>query len=264
MQLAKYDKTPPIGERLIVIKNDITHEIMYPYSLEGAGDISVRNKAEKRAFTHGGTLCGDGYIDSKKLKIGILIAAPTQAEHDYEINNLLGLFYAQNYKLINGKDNSYYNVASLESVKSKFIKGYKNRWSDVDINLLLTDPFRYSISTEQKTFDVNGENTLEMYNVGSVDTPLTITVTPQENENIGEVTIEHLETGNKFSISDSLLIHPATSTISTSFGTVRRGVANSINTFNGQFLTAIAGNNKYKYTGGKGKIALNLTARWLM
>ena len=47
----------------------------YKYQIETSGDLTVRAKAEKRAYSHGATNSGDGYIDSKKIKITITLEA---------------------------------------------------------------------------------------------------------------------------------------------------------------------------------------------
>ena len=265
-QRPKYNSAPPSGERLIIIKNNIQTELPYRYAISHE-NISIRAKSEKRAFAHGGTLVGDGYVDSKKLKISIDVKGKSQEEHDELLNSLTSLFMGRDYKLINGRTDSYYNVASLESVKPKFIKGYQNRWSDIDVSLLMTDPFRYAIgqTTIEQNFASSSENVqFLLSNDGSMDTPLLIEVIPTKT--MPSVEIKHVQTGQSCKVTDSLLAAPKTLKISSVDGTVLRGEdENAINAFSGMFLSAAAGANTYLVScSGAGKIKITYQSRWLI
>lgn len=267
IQRAKYNSAPPSGERLIIIKNNIQTDLPYKYSISHE-NISIRSKSEKRAFAHGGTLSGDGYVDSKKIKISFDIKAYTQQEHDTVVNNMLSLFMGREYKLVNERMDSYYNIASLESIKHKWQKGYKNRWSELDLSLLLTDPFRYAVNetTVSKELDVSDADEysyVELLNVGSVDTPLLINLKPVSQ--MPNVEITHIETGRQCKIKDSLLINPHTVVINSRAGTVFRGANNAINAYSGQFLAATCGKNTYKIKcGNAGIVKFAIQARWLI
>lgn len=266
IQRAKYNSAPPIGERLIIIKNNIQTELPYKYAISHES-ISIRAKAEKRAFSHGGILVGDGYVDSKKLKISIDVKDKSQQDHDELLNSLTSLFMGRDYKLINGRTDSYYNVASLESVKHKWQKGFKNLWSDLEFSLLLADPFRYAIGQNiiGKDFTADSENVqFLLSNDGSMDTPLLIEIVPTKS--IASVEIKHVQTGQSCKVTDSLLTAPKTLKISSIDGTVLRGDdENAINAFSGMFLSASAGANTYLVScSGAGKIKLTYQSRWLI
>ena len=84
-------------------------QLPYRYSLESCADLTVRATASKRGYSHGSNITGDGYIDGKKIKLGFLISGTNQADYDVKLNELLRLFYQQNYTLSVG--NGYYNVS---------------------------------------------------------------------------------------------------------------------------------------------------------
>lgn len=266
IQRAKRTSAPPIGERLTIIKDNIKTELPYLYSISHES-ISIRAKSEKRAFAHGATLSGDGYVDSKKLKISIDVKAETQTDHDLLVNNLLGLFMGRDYKLVNGRMDSYYNVASLDSIKHKYQKGFKNRWSEIEFSLLLTDPFRYAVNENivtQSFISDSKEVPFLLSNDGSMDTPLLIELIPSIA--MPSVEIKHVQTDNSCKITDSLLTAQKTLKIDSVKGTVLRGDdENAINTFSGQFLSAVAGDNTYLVScSGAGTIKITYQSRWLI
>lgn len=251
-------------ENLIIIKSDKTIIVPYDYSITGLGDIAIRAKAEKRAFAHGGTLAGDGYIDFKTIKINIDIKETTQEEHDSAVNELLSMFRGRDYKLMNERNDSYYNVASMSKTSQQWQKGFKNRWSTIDITLLLTDPFRYS--TEQKTIEViqvsEGTQMVEIENLGA-ETPLVFEFWP--NSDMPKISVEHEQTGNSFTLSDSLLVLPKHVTVDTKTGRVlRNGLDNAVNAFDGQFLTLSEGANTYNITSKPGTIKIIYLERFLI
>lgn len=152
-------------------------QLPYRYSLESCADLTVRATASKRGYSHGSTITGDGYIDGKKIKLGFLISGTNQADYDAKLNELLRLFYQQNYTLSVG--NGYYNVSCMSASKAKWIKGYQGLRADVDITLLLADPFRYADDEKQASADVGGESTtINVVNAGSADVPLIVELIP--------------------------------------------------------------------------------------
>lgn len=74
----------------------------------------------------------------------------------------------------------------------------------------------------------------------------------------------HKQAQEEFSLSDALLIAPATVTVNGDAGTVWRDKANSINTFSGQFLHVKPGKNLFYYTGDAGTIEISFTNRWFV
>lgn len=241
-----------------LIIND--QQLPYRYSLESSADLTVRATASKRGYSHGSTITGDGYIDGKKIKLGFLISGTNQADYDAELNELLRLFYQQNYTLSVG--NGYYNVSCMSASKAKWIKGYQGLRADVDITLLLADPFRYADDEKQASADVGGESTtINVVNAGSADVPLIVELIPTKT--MADVTINHIDTGRVMRVDDTLLTAPAVLTIDTKAGTVRRDANNAINAFSGQFLTAKPGPNTYEIKGSAGKVVIRWRDRWL-
>lgn len=235
-------------------------QLPYRYSLESCADLTVRATASKRGYSHGSTVTGDGYIDGKKIKLGFLISGKNQADYDAKLNELLRLFYQQDYTLSVG--NGYYNVSCMSASKAKWIKGYQGLRADVDITLLLADPFRYADDEKQASADVGGENTtINIVNAGSADVPLVVELIPVKT--MADVTINHTDTGRVMRVADTLLTAPAVLTIDTKAGTVRRDANNAINAFSGQFLIAKPGPNTYEIKGSAGKVVIRWRDRWL-
>lgn len=234
----------------------------YKYSLESVADLTIRAKAEKRGYSHGSTITGDGYIDGKKIKLGFLISGKTQDDYDYKLNELLRIFYQRNYTLSAGPDNGFYNVACMANSKAKWVKGYQGLRAEVDITLLLADPFRYAeTETIGNVVLTQNKGKIEIINNGSVDVPLSIELIPTKS--MADVTVKHVESGRAMRIADTLLTAPATLIVDTKAGTVRRGTFNAINAFSGQFLTAKPGRNNYEISGSDGKVVFKWRNRWL-
>jgi hypothetical protein len=154
-------------------------------------------------------------------------------------------------------------VAGLTEAKQKYLKGFKQRWSEVNFTLLLADPFRRAFFAAEHAFILGGANKeITVHNGGNADTPLTIQLLPAAA--MPDVQIEHLETGRACRIRDSLLTSPASLIADTGAGTVRRGAFNAINTFSGQFLYALPGLNTCRVTSAAGQIVISFTERWLI
>lgn len=254
-----YPKYPNEPQHQLYINGE---SLPYKFKLESSGDISVRSKTEKRAYSHGSTLTGDGYIDGKTIKLTFHISGTNQDDYNAKVNNLYAKLYATDYKLSVGNE-TYWNVAGLSKITSKFIEGYQFMKADVTASLLLSDPFRYG-SLHEELIDVDvpaKELEFKINNIGSVMTPLIFTFIPSATMN--DITVKHVETGKSMRIADTLLTNPATLTVDTKAGTVRRDTYNAINFFSGQFLTAETGENTYKLTCAVGKVKINWIDRWL-
>ena len=213
-------------------------QLPYRYSLESCADLTVRATASKRGYSHGSTITGDGYIDGKKIKLSFLISGTNQAD---------------------------YNVSCMASSKAKWIKGYQGQRADIDITLLLADPFRYADSESSKAGYILPDEgtTVTIINAGSVDTPLSIALVPRTGMTMADVTFRHIESGKTMRVADTLLTNPAVLTIDTKAGTVRRDANNAINAFSGHFLTAKPGTNTYEIKGSEGKVVIKWRNRWL-
>lgn len=235
----------------------------YKFKLESSGDISVRSKTEKRAYSHGSTLTGDGYIDGKTIKLSFNVSGKSMDDFNAKVNDLYKVLCGKDYKLSIGNE-TYWNVAGLSKITSKFINGYQFIKADITASLLLSDPFRYGAYHEKNIEVSTSASDLEVTvnNTGSVMTPLIFTFIPKTTMN--DITVKHVETGKSMRIADTLLTNPATLTVDTKAGTVRRDSYNAINFFSGQFLTAEPGTNTYKITCSGGSIKIGFIDRWLV
>jgi hypothetical protein len=255
-------REPPDGG-LVINCDGWKKTVPYPYSIEGAGDIKFRVKDDAKAFNHGASVVGDGKADSRKLKIGLYIRAETEEEHDKALNDIYALFARRDYTIAAGRSDRVYRVAALTEIKHKFIKGFKGRRSDIDVSLLLADPFRHAAQPAKMTYALGGDvQTARLHNPGSADTPLTLTLIPAAT--MADVTIHHRETGSICRVRDSLLTAPASLTADTRAGAVRRGELNAVNSFSGQFMIALPGLNHYEVTSAAGVMEITFTARWLI
>ena len=235
------------------------------WSLEDAGSYTFRNKLEDKAFSHGGNMTGDGKISGRTIKVEFLMMGATEQDHDYALNTAYTYFCQTDYELYVGRSDRKFRVAGVSKITHKYQKGYKQRWSQITVSLLLADPFRYEGRPTRvvKVFPRAVENA-EIYvdNLGSVDTPLTFRFIPQKT--MAKIHIYHKQAKEEFRLSDALLIAPATVTVNGDAGTVWRDKANSINTFSGQFLHVKPWNNLFYYTGDAGTIEISFTNRWFV
>lgn len=252
-------------DALKVVKNGISYTLPEAWALTDSGSYTFRNKITDHAFAHGGDCVGDGKIDGRTIEVEFSMKGLTEEEHDEEVNRAYAAFSQTDYDLYCGRADRLYHVAGLSKIKHKFMDGFKQRWSEITVSLLLADPFRYEGRESKVTYefpqDVKDAN-MVVYNLGSVDTPLTFTFIPMKK--MPNITIWHREAKEKFSVADSLLIAPATLMVNGKEGTVWRGNANSINTFSGGFLHAKPGLNLFHYTGAAGKIEISYVNRWFV
>ncbi len=167
-----YPKYPNEPQHQLYINGE---SLPYKFKLESSGDVSVRSKTEKRAYSHGSTLTGDGYIDGKTIKLTFHISGTNQDDYNAKVNDLYAKLYATDYKLSVGNE-TYWNVAGLSKITSKFIEGYQFIKADVTASLLLSDPFRYG-SLHEELIDVDvpaKELEFKINNTGSAMTPLVL------------------------------------------------------------------------------------------
>ena len=261
------DRTPPAGERLIVQKNGSSIIIPYAYTITDDGKIAWRTQEKEKTFAHGSTTYGDGKVDARKIKLSVYVKGKTQAEYEQKFNGLLSNFAGSDYTLICGREDRVYKVAAMTATAQRYLKGFKQRWSDVDLTLLLADPFRYASNPTVITQNYSSDQTdaeITFNNPSSVDVPLIWTFTPPAGGTVPSITITHVESGQSFTLKDTLLTNPAVAVVNAETGTVRRDTGNSLNTFAGIFLHALPGSNTYKYTGAACKVDITYTARWFV
>ena len=253
------------GEPLIVRKGDQFYTLPVGWALSGSGSYEWQNKLEDRAFSHGSDMTGDGKIKGRQLEVSFSMRGATENEHDEMLNLAYQVFAQTDYDLFCGRPDRLYHVAGISKIKHSFQDGYKQRWSEITVTLLLADPFRYEAQSAEQEFVFTGETQqaeMIVHNEGSADTPLTFTFIP--NVSMAQIVVYHVETEEQMRLSDALLTVPAVLTVNTKDGTVWRGTANSINSFSGQFLSAAAGTNHFLYTGSAGTVRISFTNRWFI
>lgn len=253
------------GEPLVVRKGDQFYTLPVGWALSGSGSYEWQNKLEDRAFSHGSDMTGDGKVKGRQLEVSFSMRGATENEHDEMLNLAYRVFSQTDYDLFCGRPDRLYHVAGISKIKHSFKDGFKQRWSDITVTLLLADPFRYEAQSAEQEFVFTGETQqaeMIVHNEGSADTPLTFTFIP--NVSMAQIVVYHVETEEQMRLSDALLTAPAVLTVNTKDGTVWRGTANSINSFSGQFLSAAAGTNHFLYTGSAGTVRISFTNRWFI
>lgn len=228
-------------------------------------DIKLRIKEADKAYAHGSYVYGDGKIESRKLKLSCHVRAATQCEHDEKCNELLRLLMQRDYILRLARSDREYHVSGVMDVKQKWIKGFQWLWSDIDITLMLADPFVYATGETVITqeFDTPQINTvMQVLNDSPVDVPLTFNFSPKKGIAMDQIKFVHVESGEQMQLSDALLVHPKIARVDGVRGTVRRDNDNNINTFKGVFLHALPGKNTFKYTGSAGTVEIIFKQRW--
>lgn len=252
---------------LVIIKNGVEYRLPTGWSLSDSGSYEFRNKLQDRAFAHGADMVGDGKIDGRTIKVEFDLRNATEQEHDAAVNAAYTYFAQKDYDLYVGRDDRVYHVAGVSKIKHKFQKGFKQRWSNVTVSLLLADPFRYAVDvTEVVTdYEIAQENAeISVNNPSSIDVPLIWYFTPPAGGSVPDITVLHVESGESFTLKDTLLTAPAVAVVNGESGIVRRDTGNSINTFSGLFLKALPGANTFKYTGTACRVAVSFTARWFV
>ena len=262
MKFAEREETE---NTLKIVKDGYEYTLPVTWALDDAGSYTFNNKVEDRAFAHGGDIVGDGLVKGHTIKVEFIMQSDTEADHDELLNRAYRYFYQTDYKLYCGRQDRCFNVAGVSKFSHEYIKGFRQRMSEVKVTLLLADPFRYQGQETEVIFDYDiAQSRAEMavHNLGSVDTPLTFRFIPKSS--MSSITIWQKETKKQFQLSDAQLISPKTSVVNTKEGTVWRDTANAINTFSGQFLSAVPGKNTLFYTGGAGRLEISFTNRWFI
>ncbi len=252
----------PIGS-LIIRKDGVEYPLPAGWSLSSSGTYELNNKLQDRSFSHGSDMVGDGKVKGRSIELSFLMKGETEAIHDDIVNRAYTFFSKTDYDLYCGRPDRLYHVAGLSKITQTFKNGFKQRWSEIKVKLLLADPFRYEgrescVSYEFKMDAKSSE--MILYNLGSVDTPITFRFIPSVK--MPSVSIYHKEAQEKMSVTDALLIKPSVLQVSSREGTVWRDTNNAINAFSGQFLHARPGVNHFYYTGGAGIVEMLYTNRW--
>lgn len=252
---------------LVIIKNGVEYRLPTGWSLSDSGSYDFRNKMQNRAFAHGAYIVGDGKIDGRTIKVEFDLRNATEQEHDAAVNAAYTYFAQTSYDLYVGRDDRVYHVAGVSKIKHKFQKGFKQRWSNVTVSLLLADPFRYAtnqISIQRKFAEEQRGAEIQFQNPSSVDVPLILKFAPLKGSTANNIMLTHGQSGQSMQLRDTLLTSPAIAVVNGENGTVYRDMSNSLNTFSGIFLHAAPGVNTLEYTGSPCSIEVVFTARWFV
>lgn len=256
-----------MAEELKIIKDDKTYTLPTGWALSDSGSYEFDNKLQDRTFAHGSTVVGDGKVKGRTITVEFDLEGATEEDHDLAVNDAYRYFNQVDYLLVVGRTDRIYKVNSISKIKHKFEKGFKQCWSNVTVSLLLADPFRYASNKTVITKNYPADQTdaeITFDNPSSVDVPLIWTFTPPTGGTVPSISIVHVESGQSFTLKDTLLTNPAVAVVNAENGTVRRDTGNSLNTFAGIFLHALPGSNTYKFTGAACNISITYTARWFV
>lgn len=255
-------KTESYGS-FTIRKDGLEYALPAGWSIDGSGTYTLNNKLQDRSFSHGSDMVGDGKVKGREITVSFLLKGTTEADHDDLVNRAYTFLSKTDYDLYCGRPDRLYHVAGLSKFKHSFKDGFKQRWSEVKATLLLADPFRYEGRESRVAYTFASaavQSEMIVYNLGSVDTPLTFLFTPSNK--MASITVWHKEAQEKMTITDALLIKPAVMRVNSKEGTVWRDSSNAINTFSGQFLNVKPGTNHFYYTGGAGTVEMFYTNRW--
>lgn len=250
---------------LVITKDDVSYQLPTGWALTDFTTFEMNNKLQDRAYAHGSYVVGDNKISGRTVKVEFDMLGLTREEHDEMVNLAYQHFYQLDYTLQVGRIDRIYKIGACSKIKAKYYDGFKQRRSNIEVSLLLSDSFRYSTESTTLSFDFNEEQKdteMTFNNPSSVDVPLIWRFAPPKGGSTRDITVFHRETGEHFDLNDTLLTNPAVATVNAELGTVRRDKSNSLNTFSGIFLHAKPGSNTFLYTGAACKITIEYTSRW--
>lgn len=250
--------------RLKIIKDGKTFVLSDGWELDDVGSYDFSLKLQDKAFAHGSYAVGDGCVKGRTIKVSFDLKRASEEEHDEIVNEATAAFTQRDYVLYAGRFDRCFRVAGASKIKHKYQKGFKQRWSDIEISLLLAEPFRYATTPTTATHFCGSGTEVSIYNPSSIDVPLIFTFTPLESTTVPSIEITHKESTDAFSVKDTLLTSPAVAVVNGETGTVRRNEGNSLNTFSGLFLKALPGQNTYVYKGSECTVGVTFTARWFV
>lgn len=253
-----------MADNLTVTKNGVDYTLPVGWGIFDHGNFEFNSKLEEKAFVHGSDCVGDGKVKGRTITVEFDSDGATEEEFNTAINTAY-FYLTGEFDLKVGRTDRVYHVAGCQKIKTKEFDGFKQRWLNVEVVLMLADPFRYA-TTETKITKVYSEAQtaveITFDNPSSIDVPLIFKFTPLVS--MPAITIEHVESGQSFVVKDTLLTNPATLTVDGENGTVLRDTNNAINAFSGLFLRALPGSNTFKFTGAAGTVELRYTGRWFV
>lgn len=250
-----------MSDNLIIKKGIKIYTLPKSWGISDSGDYTFNAKFTDNAYSHGSTVIGDKMTEGRTIEISFDVQGTTEEEHDEVVNEAYYYFNQNDYKLIAGREDRYYNVSCLKKISHKWVKGYKQRYSQIDITVMLADPFRYATTETTITQTLESGGVVNITNSGTVESPLTIAIAPIETA--AEIEIIHNQE-NTMTLTDSTLTNPSVCTINGTNGTVYRDSTNNINTFDGNFLEIEPGDNEYQYLGAKAILTFTFTPRWFI
>ena len=253
--------------QLKIVKGSKEYILPAAWALKDIGSYDFKAKLADNAFVHGSEVTGDKKVKGHTIQVEFMLEGATEKDHDDAMNMAYSYFALNDYQLFCGREDRYYQIAGVSKIKQSYEKGFKQRMSTVTVSLLCSKPFRYSAvpTVIEKSFAAEQEaGEIVIDNSSSVEVPLIWSFKPPAGQSTPDITIVHKESGQSFTLKDTLLTNPAVAVVNGESGTVRRDTGNSLNTFSGLFLYALPGLNTYKYTGAACDISIEYTGRWFI
>jgi len=253
-----------MSDDIRVVKAGVSHTLAIGWGLTDYGSIEFGAKLTDKAFVHGSDLTGDGKVSGRTIVLKFDVQGDTEETFNTAMNEAY-YWLTGEFDLYVGRADRVYHVAACSKIKGTNNDGYKFRWLDIEVSLLLADPFRYAtspttISNEYEVAQI--ETPVTFTNPSSIDVPLVFTFTPLVS--MPEIIIGHVESGQSFTLADTVLATPAVAVVDAKKGTVYRDANNSINTLSGLFLHALPGSNTYKVSCAAGRVDISYTGRWFV
>ena len=246
---------------MYLVKNNEKYTLP-AYTVLNGLTVSSRNSATSKMFNHGGLTTADKKIDYREIELAILIMGKDQRDYFDKIDTLKGYLIRSGQQLFINEER-YINVDSMSELSEEYLDGYYQVRANVTATLMALDPFFYDIYPQRQVIEITATGqSLNIYNPGNIDTPMTITITASSllsNISLKSVT----DNGRLMTYSDANFTSGSSLVISNVDGTVALNGSNTINNFSGTFLSLLAGNNIFTWTGGTCTIQIDFNVRWL-
>ena len=245
-----------------LVKNGSIYPLPQGMTSIDLGSVDFRTKQESRAGTHGVAETGDGKVDKRTVTIDVHIFGRSITDHDVQRDRLMSALSRQDQRLYVREDR-YLNLARVDKITQKYLKGYQFLRSQITASLIAIDPFFYSVSPVSQAQAISSTpTTVIINNQGNIDAPLIVSIAASADCSAVSVTNE-TDNNRQFALTDVQLVSGQTAIVNAALGTVYRGTSNTINTFSGSFLSLLPGDNTITYTGGNCTLTLGYTPRWL-
>jgi len=246
---------------MYVIKDNERYDLPKYSALTGLS-VTTRNSAESKNFLHGGVNTSDNKVDYREIEISTFINGKNQRDYFSQVDELKRYMFRQDQKLYITEDR-YINISSVSSIEEEFESGFYLTKGTLTITLMALDPFTYDAFDQQQsvTITVTGQQ-FYINNPGNIDTPIEITIAASST--LSSISLVNTTDNDRtISYSDANFTSGKSLVVSSADGTVKLNGSSTINKFSGTFLTLLAGDNLFTWTGGTCTITMSYSVRWL-